>query len=74
MTSHHPADVREGWCANCHGVTSEPPPPGFRWARFRRASGKVFGRLVEEGFLEPGATYEFMGDGGSFTWNGEEFR
>lgn len=57
MTSHHPTDVAEGYCGNCHDWTSprggdpEPTPEQRRGLRFRLY---VRGELVAEDWLTPG--------------------
>jgi hypothetical protein len=67
MVSHHPQDVRERYCGNCHGLTAEEPPPGVRWVRLRDGD-RIIGRLVPEPLpddyhmVASGEVYERVGD------------
>jgi hypothetical protein len=71
-TSYNPNDVREQWCGACHGLTGEPPPLGMRWVRFRDGDPALrFGRLLEERWLEDGATYDVDDD--VYVYDGAEF-
>jgi hypothetical protein len=47
MTTNNPTDVREGWCGNCHGLTTEKAPPGMRWVMLR-GGRHLMGRLMAE--------------------------
>lgn len=72
-TSWNPNDARERYCGACHGFTEEPPPPGFRWVVFHAQDGAMFGRLLEERFLEVGNRYELVGEGGVYVFDGTAF-
>ena len=59
-------DVRERWCGNCAGLTSEMPPDGFEWVTFVEHDGSVlFGRLVEIEHVSKGDTYHRLVEGAS---------
>jgi hypothetical protein len=75
-TSHNPNDVAESYCGACHGLTTAPPPPGFRWVLFVPADERRrFGRLLDDAGLEPGADYIIVaGDQeGDYVYDGERF-
>lgn len=73
-TSWHPTDVEEGWCGACHGATSLPPPPGFRWVLFE---GGGFldhvERLIQEDFLSSSNSYEVVQSGDRYVFDGHDF-
>jgi hypothetical protein len=63
-----------GWCVTCHGLTTETPPPGFRWVRFTGGDGGDFGRMMQERYVRLGAEYVTIVDDGRYSFDGEVFR
>jgi hypothetical protein len=68
-------DGDERYCTACHGLTSDPPPPGMRWVVFVPASGRRFGRLLESRGLEAGVSYEILvgNVADRYVYDGERF-
>lgn len=69
-------DVRERWCGNCHGLTSDEPPEGFAWVQFvDDGPGVLFGRMMQTGYIELGSTYDVVvePDGSKFRYDGARF-
>lgn len=47
-TSAHPADIREGYCGNCHDWTSPPAGERLRRAREQAAADRAEHNAKEE--------------------------
>jgi hypothetical protein len=71
-TTDDPNDVRERYCARCHGITTSAPP-GWRWVRFKASTCADFGRLLSEHELDVGSRYEQIAERRSFEYDGEAF-
>lgn len=71
--SFNPNDVRERWCGNCHGLTSDEPPEGFAWVQFVDGDRVLFGRMMQRAYLDGGSTYDAALDGGEFVYDGDRF-
>lgn len=66
--------AHDGWCVTCHGLTTEPPPPGFRWVTLTGGPSGDFGRMMQERFVRLGAEYVTAIDDDRYSYDGEAFR
>lgn len=59
-TSHHPEDVREGYCANCHWWTSHPDLAGMKTVlRDAGETPELFGVAREVTLKESGTSGDY---------------
>lgn len=69
-------DVRERWCGNCAGLTSDDPPEGMAWVPFVHDGRVLFGRLVLLDQIETGSSYHRLSEGtveGVYDYDGERY-
>jgi hypothetical protein len=72
-TTDDPNDVRERYCARCHGITTSAPP-GWRWVRFKASTCADFGRLLLRARAgSVGSRYEQIAERRVFEYDGEAF-